>query len=184
MERISPKDTREISLSAKPDLCDEELKIIFELSAGHPLALIYILREIQPIEDTQLRLKILKTQTNYTGNIDEQYYVHWEQISKEKDLVYTFGLLCRIRGWIPLQWVASWATNETLEKLQKYLTIYFHEEYENNWAFFHNSFRLFLISQTSKSLPGKSIFQQKTNYHNDLASKYKNSQSPYSWETL
>ena len=184
MGKFSPGDTRAIALVASPDLNEEEIKIIYELSNGHPLALIYLLREIQQLSDSEDRLSILKKAEPFTGDIEEQYGSHWHNFEDDVELTRALGLLSRTRGPISMEWVAKWAGSDLLNKLQKLFLTYFEKDGLDRWIFFHNSFRLFLISRTSEPLPGQTREQLDQSFHLELARRYQDAEAPWCWEAL
>jgi hypothetical protein len=182
---LSPADVRPIAEEAVPGLNEDEQKRIFELSSGHPLALIYLLKQLRQTTQSGERTRLLEETLPYTGDIDEQYWTHWRRIEDDEPLVHTLGLLARVRGVIPFTRVPQWAEKATLRKLdQLFLTTYFQAEGEDCWVFFHNSFRLFLEKQTAEPLPGQTRKQQDQEYHRELADRYRTSSAPWQWETL
>src|SRR5690606_28992752 len=90
----------------------------------------------------------------------------------------------RIRGPIPMNWVAQWANPSSLRKLQRLFMQYFSSDSQDRWEFFHNSFRLFLEAKTAEPLPGQTIAQVNQQYHLELANHYRDSAAPWRWETL
>ncbi|MHA1167381.1 MAG: AAA family ATPase [Candidatus Hodarchaeales archaeon] len=184
MGKFSPGDIRKILLAALPDLSDDEINRIFMLSDGHPLALIYLLKEIQQTKDEKERVIFFEQSEPFKGDIEDQYWSHWHQFEEDEELRFALGLLCRTRGPIPMEWVATWAENSLLRKIQRLFLTYFESDSQDRWIFFHNSFRLFLISRTSEPLPGQTKEQINKSLHLELASRYKESDIPWCWETL
>ncbi len=184
MGKFTPTDTRALAVAAIPDLCEEEYKKIFEQSDGHPLALIYLLKEIEQIPDADERKKYLGESQPFEGDIEKQYWSHWYALEDDEELQHVLGLLCRTRGAIPMDWVASWAEAHVLRKIKKLFPTYFEKDSQDRWYFFHNSFRLFLITRTSEPLPGRTEEQQNQSYYLELASRYKEADTPWRWETL
>ena len=184
MGKFSPGDTRAIASVAIPNLNEEENKKIFGLSNGHPLALIYLLREIQQISDSEERLNALKKAEPFTGDIDEQYRSHWHKFEDDAELIEVLGLLSRTRGPISMKWVATWAESTVLRKMQKLFLTYFEKDGLDRWIFFHNSFRLFLISRTSEPIPGQTREQLDQSFHLGLARRYQDAEAPWCWEAL
>jgi hypothetical protein len=184
IEHLSPADVRAIAEHAVPALNEEERQKIFELSDGHPLALIYLLKQLKQTEHEDERRKLLQVAIPYQGDIETQYWMHWYGIREDDLLVHTLGLLSRIRGPIPITWMAGWVDNGMLRKLQRLFRQYFEDESKQNWTFFHNSFRLFLVERTAEPLPGRTFDQQNRSYHRELSDLYKASSQPWQWETL
>ena len=168
-----------VSLSLSRDLCTKA----FEISNGHPLALIYLLREIQQITPSEERLTQLRKTKCFENDIENLYWSHWQKIEKDKELVFALGLLCRTRGAIPMQWVATWAEDSVLQKIQD-LSTYFDKDSQDRWNFFHNSFRLFLIDKTGEPLVGQARENREQEFHQKIAHLYEDAEIPWCWETL
>lgn len=181
---LAPVDVFSIAEQEFSDLEEDEQKQIFTLSGGHPLALIYLIKQLQQAENPQDRTRLIEETIPYVNNIDEQYVSHWKRIENDENLLHILGLISRIRGVIPLILVANWTDNTTLRKLQQLFLTYFQEENKDYCVFFHNSFRLFLQERTAEPLFGKTPEQQDRDYHQELAQLYNNSPAPWQWEVL
>lgn len=184
MDRLSPQDVYDISERAVPVLDVSDKQQVFQLSEGHPLALIYLLKELQQISDPEGRTQLLETATPYRGNIEEQYEGHWHSIEDDERLVHTLGLLARVRGAIPMRWAAEWIGTDILRRLRRLLLVYFEQEGEDRWVFFHNSFRLFLIDRTCEPLPGRGREELNQAHHRELAAHWSDSPGSWRWEAL
>ena len=184
MGSLSRSDVDAIAVEAVPGLLPEELPKVFEISGGHPLALIYLLRQLQQAADEEIRLRLLAEAPTYEGDIEAQYWAHWRGIENDHDLVHALALLARVRGPISMRWVSTWLDDATLGKLQRLFVQYFHEEGEASWRFFHNSFRLFLEAQTAQPLPGRTPEEMHRVHHLELAQRYEGSAAPWKWETI
>jgi hypothetical protein len=182
--RLSRVDVQEIAQKAIAGLQLDECQKVFELSGGHPLALTYLLKRLKLLHSEEERKHLLEETAPYQGDIDEQYWEHWRGIESDDQLVHILGLLARMRGPIPINWISSWFDDKSLlKKLQK-LSHYFEQEGGNYWVFFHNSFRLFLDARTAEPLPGLSSEQRNEEYHIELAERCKVAQDPWNWEAL
>jgi hypothetical protein len=181
---LAPVDVFLIAKQEFPNLEEDEQKQIFTLSGGHPLALIYLIKQLQQAKNPQDRTKLIEETIPYANSIDEQYVSHWKRIENDENLLHILGLISRIRGVIPLELVANWTDNTTLRKLQQLFLTYFQEENKDYCVFFHNSFRLFLQERTAEQLFGKTPKQQDRDYHQELARLYNNSPAPWQWEVL
>ncbi|RLI83962.1 MAG: hypothetical protein DRP01_08695, partial [Archaeoglobales archaeon] len=184
MERLARADVCAIAEESAPVLEADERQQVFEISSGHPLALIYLLKQLRQAENSGERARLLDEAVPYRGDIEEQYWGHWRDIEDDDALVHALGLLARIRGPIPMDWVAEWLETNTLRKLQPLLLQYFEEEGQDRWVFFHNSFRLFLQERTVELFPGQTVERQNRTYHRELAERYKASSVPWRWEAL
>jgi hypothetical protein len=130
-----------------PPPTSTELQRIFELSAGHPLALNYIINRLRhasgaPIADT------LDAVEPFRDGIDRQYATIWGTVEDDAELARLLALLARARGPVRLDWVRRWALRQALHTVTTRLAYLFRPEHGGRWAFFHNSFRAFLIERT------------------------------------
>jgi hypothetical protein len=169
-----------------PELSIEQQSQVYTLSAGHPLALAYLLRHLIEASDSAMRQRILDTTEQYEGDINAQYHSYWRQFEHKYALTDLLGLLARIRRAIDISWVRSWAAGPVVEQLNRTLAHYFRREDHNRWYFFHNSFRLFLLKKTSESSPGHFDPARDREFHHELAERCNQalSTSPWSWEEL
>jgi tetratricopeptide (TPR) repeat protein len=184
MGRLSPADVYTIAAECILAPETEELHKISEISDGHPLALMYLLKRLRQVDSSEERTGLLSEALPYRGDIAEQYWGHWRDIGGDDTLVHALGLLARIRGPIPMEWVAQWLETSTLRRLKPLLLQYFEEEGENRWVFFHNSFRLFLQERTTGLIPGRTGGEQDQTYHCELAENYEASTPPWCWQAL
>ena len=159
---------------------------VYELSAGHPLALTYILRKLQLSEHTEALIEGLQQGGAFDGDIEAVYHSYWTQFSNDADLCNFFGLLARARGPIDLAWVRTWAADALLQKLGNQFAHYFRIERPGRLYFFHNSFRLFLKDRTSEFPAGSYDPSMDVSFHSDLADLYarSNDHPVQAWEEL
>jgi hypothetical protein len=156
LEREDVADiVRGAALVPAPDAA--ELDEVFRLSAGHPLALNYIISQLQ-MADGAAASATLAQVAPFRTRIDDQYLEHWRQVEDDYDLVRLLALLARVRGRIRIAWVRGWADPATLHRLTRRFFHYFRRESEGHWSFFHNSFRAVLSERTRETsgLPDES----------------------------
>ena len=142
---------------------------VYVLSEGHPLALVYLLNSFREVEDEQEVGTILNTTKPYEGGIESQYYTHWKQVETDQELVHLLALIARLRRSIDLSWIATWFDPAVIDRLRRSASQYFRRESDNRWYFFHNSFRLFLISKTAESTPAAFDTSRDRSFHHELA---------------
>jgi hypothetical protein len=151
MEPLERDDVLDIvraaDLSPAPD--DEEQERIYRLSAGHPLALSYLLIKLRDSDGATVD-EVLSQSAQFPGAIDAQYLEHWRQVSADFELVRLLALVARIRGAIRLSWLREWAPGRALHRMTHEFPQYFRREPGGRWSFFHNSFRVFLTEQTTQ----------------------------------
>lgn len=184
MERLSPSDVESIAKEALPGLDPNRRYELFELSSGHPLALMYVVNRLRSAKSDEERHRVLEKAVPYKGVIDDYYRPHWNKVEQDDRLVYVLGLLSRVRGAINMHWASQWIERPTALKLQDAFEPYFDRDAANRWAFFHNSFRLFLQGKTARPVLGQSEQEQERVLHRDLAEKYEDAGVPWNWEAL
>jgi hypothetical protein len=186
MGRLSPQNIFDIIHQTLPEISNSFDQKIYQLVDGHPLSLIYLLNSLFLSESPDEFAKILDGTIAYSGNIEDQYFSHWRKIEDDSDFSEFLGLLARIRGPIPIKWIAEWpiTTKSLLLKLQRTFGQYFSEDSLGRWEFFHNSFRIFLEARTADDLPGRNSEQINQEIHLRLAQLYEKSDDPFRWETL
>lgn len=155
-----------------------------DLSAGHPLALAYVLNYLR--NDPRSATEALADLPPYQGDIEKQYYCYWHQIENQHDVVHILGLLARIRGILDLNWIESWADPGPLQSIKRTFSHYFRREDSKRWYFFHNSFLVYVRLRTSESLPGAVDPQLDRQLHNTLADlcAREPAGSPSSWDEI
>ena len=186
MGKLSPQNVSEITHQTLPEISNAFDQKIYQIVDGHPLSLIYLLNSLFLSESPDEYTKILEGTTIYSGNIEDQYFAHWKKIEDDPDFSDFLGLLARIRGPIPIKWIAGWpiTTKLLLIKLNRTLGQYFSSDSLERWEFFHNSFRIFLEARTADDLPGRTSEQINQEFHLNLAHLYEKSDEPYKWEAL
>lgn len=184
MGKLTPQNAVEIIHQTLLDIDNKFDGRIYQTVDGHPLSLIYLLSLFSQAESPSDYQVILEKAVPYQGNIEDHYFSHWKTIEDDLELEKFLGLLARIRGPIPMEWVAQWSNEKLLRKLQRTFGHYFSKDNLGRWEFFHNSFRIFLEARTANDLPGRTSVQIDHEFHLQLAHLYEKSTKPYSWETL
>ncbi len=144
---------------------------IYELSAGHPLCLRYLLEKLQKTQDRESANIILSNSTLWGPDINQHYETHWEQIKPNDELIHFLGLICRIPDSINLKWINTWPEANLLKNVEEQFGYLFRKESDIKWYLFHNSFRLFLIEKTRRIQPGMSPEELDCQYHATLAER-------------
>lgn len=165
-------------------LSEEQREEVCQLSSGHPLALVYLLRrldEARADEEVQLALN---ESAPYTGSIEELYYSYWRQIDEDDEVAVLLGLVARIRGAVRLDWVETWVSEPVLRRFTRRFRHLFRTE-DQRWFFFHNSFRLFVAERTARSTTGEFDPTKDRRLHYELALRCHQSQmKSVRWEKL
>lgn len=168
------------------DFLDAELFAEIErISNGHPLALIYLLRQLEAADSSEKADEILKQTKPYDGKIEDYYQSFWRGIDQDDELADLLGLITRMRGGIDFGWVRSWAASPVVRRLQRLFAHLFRVGENGKWYFFHNSFRLFLIDRTARSVLGEFDAEIDRAIHLELAKIFAQSEEPYRrWEEI
>jgi hypothetical protein len=167
-------------------LSSPQMEEIYRLSAGHPLALNYLLKMLADARDPMVVAQILTTTNPYQDHIDRHYEIYWRSIEKNTPLKELLALLARLRVPFDPRNLESWVDKETVRILVRQAHIYFRQEASFRWNFFHNSFRQFLIDRTSRDLLDEHDASLNRKYHRQLGELTANSEAAESqiWEPL
>lgn len=144
------------------ELSPKQRKQVFDYSAGHPLALRYIVN-LLVFRSGEVD-EILETVPQFKGDIDATYRAYWEDlVANDDDLRDLMALIARLRHQFDLPWVMKWAHPTAVRKLVNKFAHFFSREDERH-SFFHNSFRQFVVKMTSQPLDDNG-----RSYHHRLA---------------
>ncbi len=147
LERRDVLDIVEAATDLAPAPTPAERDRIFDLSGGHPLALNYILNRLRHARGDGVA-PTLDAVEPFRDGIDRQYATLWGTVEDDVDLARLLALLARARGPVRLDWLRRWATRQALHAVTTRLAYLFRQEHGGRWAFFHNSFRAFLVERT------------------------------------
>lgn len=163
----------------------EQIAEIERLSNGHPLALVYLLKQLEAADSSEKARAIVRQTEPYDGEIEDYYQSFWREINGEDELADLLGYIARMRGGIDFKWIRSWTAKATVRSLQRMLAHLFRVEESEKWYFFHNSFRLFLIDRTTRVGHGEFDEDRDREIHLELAEKYAQSKEPHrQWEEI
>lgn len=129
----------------------EQLKTSCE---GHPLALQYLVSELQAIESVPsdrvtLAHEVLERSQIVGGDVSSRYRGYVQSLPQGDDGVWrVLALISRLRVPIDMDWVRTWASEESLRTIEQAARHFFRIE-DRVWRFVHNSFRRFLVEETS-----------------------------------
>lgn len=119
---------------------------IAELSAGHPLALSYLLNRLREAADNDPNT-VLSTAPAYAGDIAAEYRAVWE--SEADDGVIDILAVCsRLRIGFTTEWLETWAAATAVRTFRRKL-LYLFREHHDGWRFFHDSFRQYAADYTA-----------------------------------
>lgn len=168
------------------NLSHDQKDKVCELSAGHPLALSYLVKRLCKAEDVDELGKILNETDPYIGHIDKAYETYWKSLDSDEDIRTLLGLMARVRIVLDLNELVTWINETTVLKLVRTARHFFFQETDVRWRFFHNSFRQFLLRKTAINIVGQPDPQVNRNFHQRLAeiSAKKQVGDIFSWEEL
>jgi hypothetical protein len=129
------------------EMSDDIHKLIAERSAGHPLALAYLLNQLDEVEG-QDPLEHLRGIPAYDGDIAGQYRAVWDPLGHDSEVVRLLRICSRLRIGFELDWLRTWASEAATHQLLTNLRFLFRVE-RRRWQFFHDSFRQFAREMTS-----------------------------------
>jgi len=156
------------------ELSSRQRKRVFDHSAGHPLALRFIVNLL--VFRSGGVDEILETVPQFSGDIDATYRVYWEDlVANDDDLWELMASIARLRHQFDLRWVMKWAPPAAVRKLERKFAHFFTLEGER-YSFFHNSFRQFVVMMTSQ--PSN---DEGRDHHRRLAEIY--GKFPWSWNS-
>ena len=138
-----------------------------EKSQGHPLYLRYIFNQI-----SSNGIEVVDSLADYTDDIELYYSRITGSLFDNEDMNHFLGLLSRVAGEIHVGFIRTWGVNQQiLREFKKGMWHLFkHSDDGDSLAFFHNSFRQYLLNMTAKDvLTEKYSHQLNVNYYNELS---------------
>ena len=167
------------------ELTDDNKRLIFENSLGHPLSLVYLLQFVIGSSGKNFN-EVIDEFPAYQGHIEQSYSIYWRQIEGNQNLVNLLALLSRLRVPINTKVLDKWADQSTIYQFISTASHYFKKDSDVSWRFFHNSFRQFILDKTSRNLFGNFDESKNIEYHKILADYCLQStdNDPMRWETV
>lgn len=161
-------------------LTDEQRQQVYERSQGHPLYLSYFIEMIRVAGPA-----IINEFSTISGNIYTYYRKIWEPIEADAELVQLLGLMARMEGPIHLQFIGEWGFKRQILKEFRSKARFLFDESSNSWAFFHNSFRQFLLEYTAiNELTDAYDAEYDKELHRMLVGLYRVSRSEPAWKSI
>lgn len=176
-----------VAVGVPSDIVSPEiLERIEHLSAGHPLALAYLVKRLSGITEIAACERALDEAAAYAGEIEQDYQKCWDTLRDEPNVRDLLGLISRLRGAIDLSTIEALADHRVIERFVATAQHYFHQDSASRWRFFHNSFRQFVLANTGLNAFGRPDATRATAYHRRLADAAAKgtSYSPLAWEQI
>ena len=147
-------------------------QLIVERSAGHPLTLSYLLSRVRDMQ-VDAALTILESTPEYSGDIFATYQAVWDDVAWDDALVRIFSVCARLRVGFRTPWLERILGDLPLgrEKVQRFIRDfrYLFRIENNEWRFFHDSFRQFANERTALGPIGMLDPQAEASAHRDVA---------------
>ncbi|NRR93170.1 ATP-binding protein [Winogradskyella undariae] len=165
-------------------LDQNQLEKIYNNSKGHPLFLRYTIEEIlsKGVDEFD---NIIDANV-FSGDIYDEYRIFWSKVKNNAKFIELLGVLARFRySYIDIKLLSNFSfTREESEEAKKMSENYF---YKNGklWQFFHNSFKEFLIEETSKDIfTDEYDRKQNIDFHLKIYEGIKDINDEYKWNII
>ena len=169
-----------VKLMGQEIASDRVVEACMSKSQGHPLYLRYILNQISDAQNTETLYDI----PTYNGDI-EAYYANIIPCMRTNAGMRSFlGLLSRIIGDINYGFIQEWNINEQvlLDFNNTLRHLFVKNQVAQSLAFFHNSFRQYLLNETAKDTFDDAYSEeQNRKYYKALANYTLNSKVMNNW---
>lgn len=144
-------------------------------SEGHPLALTYLLEELNAIAESEpseeprrlLADRLLEDASAYGGDTERRYRGYSQAVGGDTEVWTLLGSVARLRGAVDLRWLGTWVSPAALDRFVERTATFFRRE-GAIWRFIHNSFRRFLVEETARTA-GTFDSERDRSFHAELA---------------
>ncbi|WP_147403425.1 ATP-binding protein [Pseudomonas aeruginosa] len=188
MDPLSRANVRHIVRTAIPNvvLSREDEDDVYRRCAGHPLSLAYLVKRLATAENSTAAAGLLNEMQDFGGDTDAEYAAYWEQLKHDGEVRELLGLISRVKGTIELSTIKMLALDSAVERFAGSAFYLFRQITSERWAFFHNSFRQFVIQRTEVDVFGRRDPAKAVRFHQRLAAIAGEPTSPpeLRWECL
>ncbi|MEI9943299.1 MAG: ATP-binding protein [Chitinophagaceae bacterium] len=161
------------------------LEMLFVNTKGHPLFLRYTIEEIRSKGGEHLEELI--SQRVFSGDIYNEYKVFWERYKKQDDFIQILGIISRFRhSFFNIEILSMFPriSRENQYNVNKLSENYFYK-IGTTWQFFHNSFKEFLITETSRNIfTGSFDKTSDIGFHLRIVEAINGIESDYKWNNI
>jgi hypothetical protein len=148
---------------------------IVNSGGGHPLALTYLVQEIDRIpvdgisddERRALAARVLDDAASYSGDIELRYRGYYLSVRDDAEVISLLGVVSRLRTVLNIDWLKTWVNTDVLRRFMSSASTYFRID-GADWQFMHNSFRRFLVDESTR-LAGLIDPRRDAEFHRRLA---------------
>lgn len=171
MEPLSRLSIYEIAQAALPPsrLRSGDEDLISAASAGHPLSLAYLLKRLANASDDHAARALLDAGLDFGGDTTLEYEAYWGSLASDHEVRDILGLIARIRGAVDISTVKQLASMEAVQRFANTAVHLFRQLTPSRWAFFHNSFRQFVLGKTIVDAFGIADPSANIEFHRRLA---------------
>ncbi|WFU51785.1 AAA family ATPase [Sinorhizobium terangae] len=171
MEPLSRSSIYEIAQAALPlsRLRPGDEDIIAAASAGHPLSLAYLLKRLANASDDEAARALLDAGLDFGGDTALEYEAYWDSLASDPEVRDVLGLIARIRGAVDIPTIKQLASMEAVHRFANTAVHLFRQLTPSRWAFFHNSFRQFVLGKTIVDAFGIADPSANIGFHRRLA---------------
>lgn len=171
MTPLPPAGVRQVLRRCGLDARLDEVQIlsVIDVTDGHPLALGYLLAQLDAATTKEEINRVLESAPAFRGHIEASYRSHWIALGNaQAPVAELLGHLARLRHPFDLTWVRTWADRRALEILTKQFFHYFRRN-DEVWEFFHQSFRLFVEHESTTIGFGENDLSAHRAIHREIA---------------
>ncbi len=146
---------------------DKLVEMLVKKSSGHPLSLCYILNLLKETPDLPW-IEIHE----WNDNIEVSYEQILGNILEDEKRCYFLGLLARVSGDIKDDFLKEWDIDGDTQRevLSKMGYLLYHNKKSKTRAFFHNSFRQYLLQSTAYDYVDEAFCEKRDRlYYKQLA---------------
>lgn len=181
---LSKEQVDNLAKSHEIALEQNQLENLCSNSKGHPLFLRYTIEEIlsKGIDDFD---DIINANI-FSGDIYDEYRVFWNGIKDNSKFVELLAILSRFRySYIDIKLLSNFSfSRKESEEAKKMSEHYFYKK-GKIWQFFHNSFKEFLVEETSKDIFSDEYDSSlNIEFHRKIYGAIKDINDEYKWNII
>lgn len=141
---------------------------LYNATAGHPLAARYFIEALKGITDADVAGKLLSHSEGLGRSLEEIYERVWSALKPDNASQKVLALLARAEKTILPKELAVAVDEDAVENVLNRAGFLLQRSPDNRVSIFHNSFRLYVASETSKSF-GQPDDAKERKYQSQLA---------------
>lgn len=184
IDPLSEEQVDNLTKSYDISLDQNQLEKLYSNSQGHPLFLRYTIEEI--LSKGFDRFDEIITANIFSGDIYNEYRIFWNSIKDNPRFVELLGILSRFRySYIDIKLLSNFSFTRKESEEAKRMSEHFFYKKGKIWQFFHNSFKEFLVEETSKDIFSDEYDSNLDNgYHLKIYEAIKDLNDEYKWNII